>query len=256
MQLFTFATSPYARKVRMALDIKGIAYEPIERCYSLDRKKDLFAASPRAEVPALVLDDGRTIADSTIICEYLDDAFPEPPLRPADPYERSRMRQIEELCDRAFDSVSNGYWLAQARQAAPEAEAMTEAARTEFAQLLRTLDRELGEREFLCGALSIADLAAICYVPSARVMGIDIAETPRLKAWTARMREIPAVKDDQRRLVKALAKAHDIASEIEGPDGRIHWRDSRLEWPVRRGFIDFVAREFHAGKMMFPPEAT
>jgi len=78
VQLFTFATSPYARKVRMALDIKGIGYEPIERCYSLDRKKDLFAASPRAEVPALILDDGRTIADSTIICEYLDDAFPEP----------------------------------------------------------------------------------------------------------------------------------------------------------------------------------
>jgi len=240
----------------MVLDIKSIAYEPVERCYSLDRKEDLFTASPRAEVPALILDDGRTIADSTIICEYLDDAFPNPPLRPADPFERARMRQIEELCDRAFDSVSNGYWLAQARKGAPEAEAMTQAARAEFTQLLRTLDRELGEREFLCGALSIADLAAICYVPSARVMGIDLAEMLRLKAWTSRMSEIPAVKDDRRRLVKALAKAHDIASELEGPDGRIHWRDSRLEWPVRRGFVDLIAREFHAGKMMFPPEGT
>ena len=38
MKLYTFATSPYARKVRMALDIKGVAYEPLERCYSLDRK--------------------------------------------------------------------------------------------------------------------------------------------------------------------------------------------------------------------------
>ena len=41
MKLFTFATSPYARKVRIVLDYKGIAYEPIERCYSLDRKEDL-----------------------------------------------------------------------------------------------------------------------------------------------------------------------------------------------------------------------
>jgi hypothetical protein len=79
---------------------------------------------------------------------------------------------------------------------------------------------------------------------------------PRLKAWTARMRAIPAVLGDRQRLVRALAKVHDISSELEGPDGRIHWRDSRLEWPVRRGFIDFVAREFHADKMLFPPQAT
>ena len=42
----------------------------------------------------------------------------------------------------------------------------------------------------------------------------------------------------------------------KGPDGRIHWRDSRLEWPVRHGFIDLVAREYHADKMMFPPKAS
>lgn len=39
LKLFTFATSPYARKVRMALDYKGVSYEPVERCYSLDRKE-------------------------------------------------------------------------------------------------------------------------------------------------------------------------------------------------------------------------
>ncbi|MBI3248669.1 MAG: glutathione S-transferase N-terminal domain-containing protein [Deltaproteobacteria bacterium] len=67
MKLFTYATSPYARKVRMALDYKGVSYEPLERCYSIDRKEDLCRVNPRAEVPTLVLDDGRTITDSTII---------------------------------------------------------------------------------------------------------------------------------------------------------------------------------------------
>jgi glutathione S-transferase len=71
MKLFTYATSPYARKVRMALDYKGVSYEPLERCYSIDRKEDLRCVTPRAEVPTVVLDDGRTITDSTIICEYL-----------------------------------------------------------------------------------------------------------------------------------------------------------------------------------------
>ena len=51
MKLFTFATSPYARKVRMELDYKGVSYEAIERCYSLDRKEDLRCANVRAEVP-------------------------------------------------------------------------------------------------------------------------------------------------------------------------------------------------------------
>jgi glutathione S-transferase len=91
MKLFTFATSPYARKVRIVLDYKGIAYEPIERCYSLDRKEDLRSTSERAEVPVLVLDDGRSIADSTIISEYLEQAFPAPPVYPRDAFERSKI---------------------------------------------------------------------------------------------------------------------------------------------------------------------
>ena len=103
MKLFTFATSPYARKVRMVLEYKGIECEMVERCYSLDRKPDLREVSERAEVPVLVLDDGRTIADSTIICEYLEDAsIRRPPVFPADAFERARMRAIDDLCDRTF----------------------------------------------------------------------------------------------------------------------------------------------------------
>src|SRR5690349_16951548 len=105
MKLFTFATSPYARKVRIVLDHKGAPYEPIERCYSLDRKDDLREASKRAEVPVLMLDDGRMIADSTIICEYLEQVYPTPALYPKDAYDRARMRMIEDLCDRTFDAL-------------------------------------------------------------------------------------------------------------------------------------------------------
>ena len=102
----------------------------------------------------------------------------------------------------------------------------------------------------------MADLAAICHVPLARVTGIGFKDFPRLAGWAARMREIPAVKADHDRLVKAASKTKGIADEFEGPDGRIHWRDSRLEWPIRHGFIEAVAREYQAGKMMFPPDAS
>src|SRR6267378_4313232 len=209
MKLFTFATSPYARKVRMVLELKKIDFEPVERCYSLDRKDDLRAASARAEVPALDLGDGRTISDSTIICEYLEEAFPTAPLFPADPYERARMRTIEDLCDRAFDAVSYGFWIATARKDAPESSAMIDAARDEFSQLLARLEQEVGDREFFCGAMTVADLAAICYVPSANAMRISMKPYPRLAAWTIRMRENECVAADLERLKRAIAGAHD-----------------------------------------------
>lgn len=256
MKLFTFTTSPYARKVRIAMEYKGIAFEPVERCYSLDRKEDLRDASIRAEVPVLVLDDGRRIADSTIICEYLEDTHPTPPLFPSDPYERARMRSIEDLCDRAFDAVSYGYFIGLLRADAPEATAIKAAAKAEYESLLGAMERELGGREFLCGSLSIADIAAVCHVPTARAMDISLGRFPGLQAWMERMRAIPAVNSDLRRMRTAMVKMHNIASELEGPDGRVHWRDTRLEWPVRHGFIDLIAREFHAGKMMFPPDAA
>src|SRR5579863_370514 len=245
MKLFTFATSPYARKVRMVLEYKGIECEMVERCYSLDRKPDLREASERAEVPVLVLDDGRAIADSTIICEYLEDAHPQPPVFPLDPFERARMRAIDDLCDRTFDATVFGYFLGVVRSAAPESKAMR-----------ARLENELEGRDYFCGAaLSLADLAAICHLPVAHAMRLPMHEFPRLAVWEKRMRAIPLVAADLERARKAMAEGN-LADEFEGPDGRVHWRDSRLEWPVRHGFVDFIAREFHAGKMMFPPDAS
>jgi glutathione S-transferase len=257
MKLFTFATSPYARKVRIVMDYKGIPYEPVERCYSLDRKEDLRTASIRAEVPVLVLDDGRTIADSTVVSEYLEQVYPNPPVFPADAYQRARMRRIEDLCDRTFDAVGFGYFLGVLRSEAPESEAIKEAARQECRALLGVLESELeAGRDYFCGAISLADIAAICHVPLARAMGIGLDSWPRLAAWNDRMRQLPAVAADRQRASKAWQGTHNIAAEFEGPDGRIHWRDSRIEWPIRHGFGDLMMREFHAGKMMFPPDAA
>jgi glutathione S-transferase len=256
MKLFTFATSPYARKVRIVLDYKGIAYEPIERCYSLDRKEDLRSTWARAEVPVLVLDDGRAIADSTIISEYLEQVYPAPPVYPREAFERSRMRMIEDLCDRTFDAVGFGYFLGVLRKEAAESSAIQEAARNECRVLMGLLERELGDRDYFCGELSLADISAICHAPLARSMKIDMSSFPGMGSWMERMRQIPAVAADHERAAKAWHGVHNIAAEFEGPDGRIHWRDSRLEWPVRHGFIDLVAREYHTGKMLFPPPAT
>src|SRR5579863_8932068 len=214
MKLFTFATSPYARKVRIVMDHKGVPYEAAERCYSLDRKEDLRAASIRAEVPVLVLDDGRTIADSTIICEYLEQVYPTPSIFPRDAYERARMRMIEDVCDRTFDAVGFDYFLGVLRKEAPESAAMQQAAKDECRTLMEKLEGELGERDYFCGAEpSLADFAAITHAPLANAMRIDMKELPRTSAWMRRMREIPAVAADRERASKAWQGAHNLAAE-------------------------------------------
>lgn len=257
MQLFSFATSPYARKVRIVLDYKGVPYESCERCYSLDRKEDLREASRRAEVPVLVLGEDRIIYDSTIICEFLEQVYPDPAVFPKDAFQRARMRMIEDLCDRTFDAIGFGYYFGLLRKDAPESPAMQEAAKSECRTMIERLDKELGDRPYFCGETpSLADFAAITHAPLARAMRLDLASLPGLNRWMDRMRKIPAVATDHEHAAKAWQGKHNLEAEFEGPDGRIHWRDSRLEWPVRHGFIDAVAREFHAGKMLLPPDAA
>ncbi len=104
---------------------------------------------------------------------------------------------------------------------------MKQAAAHELRSLLALLERELGGRNFLCGDLSLADLAASCYVPGAQTMGVKSSDFPQLQAWVDRMRRIPVVAADHERISKAMSELRSIADEFEGPDGRIHWRDSR-----------------------------
>ncbi len=152
-----------------------------------------------------MLDDGRIIADSTIISEYIDEVYPEPPLHPKEPYERARMRIIEDLCDRSLDAVGFGFWLAVLRKEAPESQAMKQAAANELRQLLAVLESELGELNFFCGEVSLADLAAICYVPGAKAMGVNADEYKRLQTWIERMRRIPRSARIKRQAVPSEA---------------------------------------------------
>jgi hypothetical protein len=128
---------------------------------------------------------------------------------------------------------------------------MKQAAAEELHGLLYTLEGEVAHQDFFCGGLSLADLAAICYVPAAKLMGVQLDEFAGCglgligSSHTGR-------RSRSRAGQQGLSELRSIADEFEGPDGRVHWRDSRLEWPIRHGFIDLVAREFHAGKMMFP----
>lgn len=93
IELYTHPMSPCAQKVRIVLAEKGLDWQ--KHHVNLQEKENLspeyLKLNPLGVVPTLV-HDGRAVIESSIICEYLDDTYPEPPLSPADTWERSRMR--------------------------------------------------------------------------------------------------------------------------------------------------------------------
>ena len=89
--------SPYVRKVLVVLDLKGIPYEvdPIVPFYGSDR---FSLISPVRRIPVLI-DDQITLPDSSVICQYLEERYPEPTLYPARLTDRARARWLEEFAD-------------------------------------------------------------------------------------------------------------------------------------------------------------
>jgi glutathione S-transferase len=106
LTLYHYGNSIGWEKVRLALAEKNLPWE--------SREVDLFAGAqfgpdylelnPKAVVPTLV-HDGRVLPESTLICAYLDDVFPSPRLKPADPFEAARMRLLPKSVDEGLHWV-------------------------------------------------------------------------------------------------------------------------------------------------------
>jgi glutathione S-transferase len=101
MKLWQTYLSPFPTRVRLVMYAKGLDIAIVEPGGIHDRsgKGDYLKINPLGRVPTLELDDGRTLPESEVICEYLEDLYPEPTLRPTDPWERAQVRLVSRLCD-------------------------------------------------------------------------------------------------------------------------------------------------------------
>jgi glutathione S-transferase len=92
LKLCGFAVSNYYNKVKIALMEKGIPFE--EEHVRPSQEPEVLARSVMGKMPFLDLGDGRTLTESQVILEYLEDAFPDKPLYPRDPLARARNREL------------------------------------------------------------------------------------------------------------------------------------------------------------------
>jgi glutathione S-transferase len=102
MKLYQTYLSPFPTRVRLALYAKRIPCEivhPPGFHSDTTPKGDYLKVNPIGRVPALQLDDGRVLPESEVICEYLEELYPDPPLLPADPWQRARVRLLSRISD-------------------------------------------------------------------------------------------------------------------------------------------------------------
>ena len=194
LRLFDYKLCPYVRKTRITLLEKGLKWEPtfLDLPSGEHKKPEYLAINPLGKVPALI-DDGIVVHDSTIINEYLEDRFPQPPLLPRDPAMRARARSFEDYAD-AYLAPSLFKILMNLRK--PEAqrdrEKIQEGER-EVHDHFAFLDRELKGRQFFAGVISLGDISFVPPLANYERAGYRIGpEFPNLLAWWERMKARPS----------------------------------------------------------------
>jgi glutathione S-transferase len=184
--------SPYVRKVLVCLEIKGIPYEVdhLVPFFGNDRFSEL---SPLRRIPVLV-DGDLVLTDSSVICQYLDDLQPSPPLLPADIRDRARARWLEEFADtrmgdvfiwRLFNqlAIRPSVWGEKG-----DRELVDRTLKEDVPAVLDYLEAQAPADGFRFGALGLADIAPACFFRNAgwARFQIDAARWPRTAAWMAR----------------------------------------------------------------------
>jgi glutathione S-transferase len=185
--------SPYVRKVLVVLDLKGIGYaiDPIIPFMGDDRFSNV---SPVRRIPVL-MDDRVTLADSSVICQYLEDRHPEPAVYPIDIAERARARWLEEYADtrmgevfiwRLFNEVviNPFVWGRPTDQ-----EKLQKTLTEDLPHVLDYLESQVPAAGFVFGSLSIADISICAFFRNAAFARytVDAARWPRTAAFVDRV---------------------------------------------------------------------
>ena len=192
LTLFDYPASQNGWKVRQLLQHLDRPYhtEIVRIFEAAGRTADYLAINPTGTVPAIRLDDGRTLAESNAILAYLADGTP---YLPSDPFERAKVQQWLHFEQERVESVigSLRYWTLTGKLPR-RAPALVEMKRAGALRTLGILDHELSTRSFLANdRYSIADISIFAYTSRAEEAGIALQPYPHFRAWLARVQAQP-----------------------------------------------------------------
>jgi maleylacetoacetate isomerase len=198
MKLYTYFRSSAAYRVRIACNLKGIAYEAIPIHLTKDggrqHSAEFRAVNPHGRVPALLLDSGDVLTQSLAIIEYLDETYPEPALLPKDPVVRAKVRAFSQVIACDIHPLNNLIALQYLRRTLKHEQPEIDAWYHHWVlQGFEALETALQNGPYAFG--SAVTLADICLVPqmyNARRLKVPLDKFPKLAAIDAACLKLPA----------------------------------------------------------------
>lgn len=253
--LYESPVSSYVQKVKIALREKGIPFtkKVPEDLMSDVKSGPLRSANPRLEVPVLI-DGDLQIFDSTIILEYIEDKFPDKPLRSKDPAARARARMIEEICDNEYEATNWGIcevrWFGRAEGAL--AQELERQGKHHIETIQAWLAEKLGSGPWFDGEeFGWTDLCVGPLVNRSAYLGLGPAPGTPLADWLVRLKERPAVAETFMELEKGIPGVQKLAPLVKSGEKRRQYRNARLEWMLKAGGLDVVTEGMRKNNVRF-----
>jgi glutathione S-transferase len=203
--------SPYVRKVMVAMEAKGISYTlkeilPSKLLKQLNQEVPLeFAqASPLGKIPAYQ-EGNFTLADSSVIIEYLEKAHPEHPLLPKQPKEFAKALWLEKYADTFMSDIIHNKIFVESvvkpnvLKVESDQKKIHEAIENELPLIFNYLEKTLlnNHTKFLVGnTMTIADIAVVVHFVSLKMSEVEVNKQkwPRLAEYVERVLDQPAFK--------------------------------------------------------------
>lgn len=190
--------SPFVRKVFIALDFKGVPYEIVQQMpFSGDQ--EYLKINPLGKVPTLV-DGDLTLADSKVICRYLERAYPEPALYPADVADNAMADWYEELSGNQITELATGIFFQRfmrpfAFKEEPDEELVSRIIEERLPPMLDYLEGQVPAEGFRFGAFGMADVAIASPFINASYAGYEVDDSrwPSLAGLITRVKAQPHV---------------------------------------------------------------